>query len=122
MARQGGFVMADTLIALAILSVLLLSIMTLAANGASMSSKAKSRLTATLIAKGLVTSDDAERSGTFIRDGQSYAWIKAVNPVPTSSRALLRETRIQVTVSWQGANQPQSITVNMTRIGGLDDA
>jgi Tfp pilus assembly protein PilE len=121
MRKERGFIMADTIIALMIVSLVSLSLMTLVGYNRSLSQKAKTQLTASLLARSLIFESSDEQFGTFEQEGVAYNWSRErIQSAPT---ALSRFQTVQtnVDVVWRGRNVEKSLTLSLTRLEGIDE-
>lgn len=109
MKHEDGFAMADAIIALTILSTLLTSVMGLNSAAFDASRKARTRLTAALVAKALIADPSIRTDqGTFTIDRTKYDWRRQKTPRQTAREDIVTVSDITITVEWQvksGLNQ-----------------
>lgn len=111
MRHERGFVMADTLIALVIASLLMTGLVSANMTGLRAAQTAEQKLTATYLARALAIDPLSEPSGKRTIAGTTYAWTIAVEP---SGRLGPRGPMISdrhVDVTWSGQNTVQTVTV-----------
>lgn len=120
MKHQGGFVMADALIALVLISLLLLSLLGMNKNSAALASSNETRLTAALIAQSILEDGELElNDGTIEVDGRTFDWSRVVTDVTDTNRPRLSLNIISITVRWQDNQLTRKYELKTARIGGV---
>ena len=117
MSQQRGFVMADAIIALTLISVLLVSLLNMTRISAQLAENAETRLTAAIIAQSLIEDKNALTSnGEMDVDAVLYKWTVSVRDLTNNDRPIIKLEQIEVTVSWKstrGENQFELLTARM---------
>lgn len=118
MKGQQGFVMADAIIALLIVSVLMTALVGLTLTNAQNSRAADTRLTATLIARGL--SEDPsirQKKGSFEVNHQIFDWEIERKRSALNEDTVLQIEEIEVDVTWSVRSGQNQITYRTARWG-----
>lgn len=102
MTDDRGFIIADAVVALTILSLLLTALMGINGNSQTAAQRAKARLTATLIAQA-VTEDRSirEPQGTIVVDRIPYTWTRSIETERSGQNDIVELQDTDVTVEWQ---------------------
>lgn len=102
MTEDRGFIIADAIVALTILSLLLTALIGINGNSQTAAQRAKARLTATLVAQA-VTEDRSIRDlqGTFVVDGTPYTWSRSIETEHCDRNDIVELQNIDVIVEWQ---------------------
>lgn len=120
MRCQSGFVMADAMIALTLVSVLFAALLGINQNSLNAVENSNKRLTAFLLAQSIIERTSFEtRTGTTKLDGITYDWAISVRDITSASRPRARLNEIIVRVEWRGRQAPQSLEITTARLGGV---
>lgn len=120
MKEQRGFVMADAMIALVLISLLLVALLGMNRNSAALTAKAENRLAAVMVAQSVL--EDAEQTGDegeVVIDDKPYRWTREVRDITDSDRPRLKLDEIIVTVSWQEGRVDRRLELKSGRVRGL---
>ena len=113
---ERGFVMADAIIALIIVSVLMTALVGLTVTNTQNSLAADSRLTATLIARGIAEDPSIrEAAGSFKVENRTFDWEIERSPAPITDTTLLQMERIKVDVTWRIRSGENRVTYRTAR-------
>lgn len=116
MTKSDGFVMADALVALLLLSLLLSTLIPLNASGRSSLSKADAKLTATLLAKRLIDRESpAEESGNVTIEGREYSWRVLRETRPAAFDDVVVLDLLTAEVAWSSGNASTNTTLSTLR-------
>jgi Tfp pilus assembly protein PilX len=120
MDKQRGFVMADAMIALVLISLLLVALLGMNRNSAAMAAKAENRLAAGMIAQSVLEDPDLSGDeGELVINDRSYRWTREIDDATEASRPRLKLEEIRVTVSWQDNRVPRQLELKSARVRGL---
>lgn len=112
--RNEGFILADTLIALTVLSASLLTIMTMAINSQRLASTSSETLASTLLAKSILESEAISSTGQLTFQGEEYQWTKRSQVRPGQVEDRIAVEDMYVTLNWGTATEPKSKTLSKT--------
>ncbi|KCZ52818.1 hypothetical protein HY29_17915 [Hyphomonas beringensis] len=121
MKPDKGFVMADALLALMVASLLLTGLFGVTQNTLRMTRNAEKRLTATLIARSLLSNDQSHNAtGTVSVSGIRYAWkiTKRDRPPNPDDRVILTDT--QIVITWPGRVDQGELSLSSASLRSLD--
>lgn len=118
MSRSGGFVMADALVGLTILSVLLSALIPLSRSGQNALEKAEARLNALLVARSVLEASDLnEEEGEITLNGHTYNWHLETETLPGNFDDQAHTEDRRVRVYWQGLSGQQVAELSVRRWG-----
>ncbi|MBO6689402.1 MAG: hypothetical protein JJ919_13060 [Henriciella sp.] len=120
MVKQRGFVMADAMIALVLISLLLVALIGMNRNSAALATKAENRLAAIMIAQSILEDAElADEEGEVQIDTTSYRWTRETLDVTDITRPRLKLEQVTVTVSWFESPAVREIELVSARVRGL---
>lgn len=112
MRSHEGFAMADTLLALTILSVFAVSIIGMNTNSTSALQKSNARLSATLLAKSILSDRSIRGTQGEVEIGpRLYRWHKKVTPRNISSQLHPRLNDVTISINWEMRNRTYSYNI-----------
>lgn len=113
MTTSRGFVMADAVIALLVISVSMTALLNLTFGSARSSEKAEARLTAALVARAIAedVSTHADEGSVQI-NGRPYLWERRRDAGSVSHEMVLQLERTFVQVWWNERSEDTNITYN----------
>lgn len=122
MKQESGFAMADTLVAMIIASLFGVSLFAANDTMARATANANARLDATLLARSLLNEGLTSASGVRRVEGRIYRWQRSVDGDEPSRAGLTAASlfQIEVTISWEGYREPQSVKLKSARFGRPD--
>lgn len=120
MAKQRGFVMADAMIALVLISLLLVALLGMNRNSAALATKAEYRLAAIMVAQSILEDAElADEEGEVQIDTTSYRWTREIQDVTDTNRPRLKLEQVTVTVSWLENQAVRELQLESARVRGL---
>jgi len=120
MGQMRGFVMADPMIALMLVSLLLVSLLGMNRNSSLLAAKSESRFAAVMVAQSVLEDADQKESvGEVVIDDEVYRWELVVTDVTNADRRRLKLEKILVTVSWSESQSVRQVELQTARVRGL---
>ncbi|MBP7763719.1 MAG: prepilin-type N-terminal cleavage/methylation domain-containing protein [Deltaproteobacteria bacterium] len=120
-ARQNGFTLLEVMVAMSILALALVAVFHMQSQSISMSSDARFRATASLLAAGKMADLEADpgaareaQKGDFAPDHPELAWSARV-----TGTGIARLMKIEVTVFYKGAEEGDAYQLVLYKTSGL---